>query len=221
MEGMQMMTKIPFLRKPIVNSLLAMIITILTTISAIWMFMPLIQNQMNKVVGAESTLLMWVEIGGLVVPMVFFIGFAILCVYYINNFKNHLQLLNGQIVLLDNNIEIHGRSKKALVPELSIVRLIQMEHPVMKMRIPGLKANPRTLLLVWKGRDCLMSFPVRESLIGEKAFKEIVSILGEKEGYVDDQNSIRPILKELKLNNITISRFLGKWYDIQDGVGRN
>lgn len=218
MKGMQMMTKISFLRRPIVNSLLAMIIMILTTIGATWMFMPLIQNQMNKVVSAESTFLMWVEIGRLVVPMAFFIGFTILCVYYINNFKNHLQLLNGQIVLLDNNIEIHGRSKKALIPELSIVRLIKMEHPVMKMRIPGLKENPRTLLLVWKGRDRLMSFPVRESLIGEKAFKEIVSVLGEREGYVDDQNSIRPILKELKLNNITISRFLGKRYDIQDGV---
>ena len=221
MKGMQMMTKISFLRKPIVNSLVAMIIMILTAIAATWMFVPLIQDQMNKVVSAESTFLMWVEIGRFVVPVIFFVGFAILCVYYINNFRNHLQLLNGQIVLLDNNIEIHGRSKKALIPELSIVRLIKIEHPVMKMKIPGLKENPRTLLLVWKGRDRLMSFPVRESLIGEKAFKEIVSILGEREGYIDDQNSIRPILKELKLNNIPISRFLGKRHDIQAGVARN
>lgn len=219
MEGMHMTTEITFLRKPIVKSLLAMIIAILTTIGATWILMPLVRNQMNKVVSAESTFLMWLDIGELVVPMVFFIGFAILCVYYINSFKNHLQLLNGRIVLLDNNIEIHGRSKKVSIPEISIVHLIKIEYPVMKMRISGLKGNPRTLLLVWKGKDRLMSFPVRENLIGEKAFKEMVSILGEREGYVDDQNSIRPILKELKLNNITISRFLGKWYNIQDGGG--
>ena len=216
-----MTMEITFLRKPIFKSLLTMIIAILTTIGAAWMLMPLVQSQLNKVVSAESTFIMWLDIGELILPVVFLIGFAILCLYYINNFKNHLQLLNGQIILLDNNIEIHGRTKKALIPEMSIVRLIKIEYPPMKMRIPGLKENPRTLLLTWRGEDRTMRFPVRENLIGEKAFKEIVSILGKREGYVDDQNSIRPILKELKLNNITISRLLGKWYDLQDGVAKD
>ncbi len=215
------MKEIPFLRKPIFKSLLAMTIAILTAIGATWMLMPLVQNQINKVVSAENTFLLLLNIGELILPVVFLIGFAILCVYYINNFRSHFQLLNGQIVFLDDNIEIHGRTKKALIPGMSIVRLIKIEYPRMKVAILGLRENPRTLLLAWKGEGRIMRFPVRENLIGEKAFEEIVSVLGKRDSYIDDQNSVRPILKELKLNNITMPRLLGKWYDLQDGVVEN
>jgi len=157
-----------------------------------------------KAVSAEIALLMWVNI--VMIIMLVFISIVLVWFNWVSiwGFAENIRLIGVSLNILDEGIEIRGRSKKAFVSNSSILHVFR-------------SANKRALLIVWNGAKDIMTFVISNETFGKNAVDEADLILSKRRGYVDDPKQTVEICKGIKKFHRILLPFRSLC-DIADGV---
>lgn len=160
----------------------------------------------NEILSADSNMLVLADIGTIFVIVFMSIVLVWFNIGIIHAMVEYVRLIGVSVTLLDEGIEIEGRSKKAFIPNSSIIH-ISSSH------------NKRSLLIVWNGAKDIMTFIISTTAFGRQDINEAVSVLKEKDVYVDDQKKAREFRKQIKKFQLSgILWPFRTFCDIADGI---
>jgi hypothetical protein len=159
----------------------------------------------SEIFGSNSNMLVLADIGILFVGVFSVIVLAWFNIGIIYGFVQYVRMIGVSLTILDEGIKIKGRSKEAFIPNSSIKHISR-------------SANKRSLFIAWNGAKDIMTFAISHNVFGMQAVNEAISILKEKDVYIDDQEQALKIRKGIKKFRSILFLPFSTLCDIEDGI---